>query len=66
MKKIAIYLMSIIIFTGCTVGIKNDITPSSTVESFLNKYQILDTSVLNDLDAIISNEYRLIDEQKKK
>ena len=56
MKKL-ITLLSIIILTGCTLDISN--TPTKKVEEFLNKYQILDEQVLNELDEVIETKTKL-------
>lgn len=63
MKKI-IMLLSIIILVGCaTLDISN--TPTKKVEEFLNKYQILDEEVLNQLDNVIETKTNLNDENKE-
>jgi hypothetical protein len=63
MKK-AIALLSIIILTGCsTLDISN--TPTKKVEEFLNKYQILDEEILNELDNVIDEKTNLNEENKK-
>ena len=52
MKKIFILLISIFLITGC-----NDMmnTPTRRVEEYLGKYQILDSSVLTELDNVVDN-----------
>ncbi len=63
MKKI-ITLLSIIILTGCgALDISN--TPTKKVEEFLNKYQILDEEVLNELDEVIESKTKLNNENKE-
>ena len=62
MKKI-ITLLSIIVLTGCTLDISN--TPTKKVEEFLNKYQILDEEILNELDNVIEEKTRLNSENKE-
>ena len=61
MKKI-LAVLSIIILTGCTLDISN--TPTKKVEEYLNKFQILDEEVLNELDDVI-NEKKLDNENKE-
>ena len=62
MKKIII-LLSMIILVGCsTLDISN--TPTKKVEEFLNKYQILDEEILNELDNVIEEKTKLNDENK--
>ena len=52
MKKILVLLISIFLITGC-----NDMmnTPTRRVEEYLGKYQILDSSVLTELDNVVDN-----------
>ena len=57
MKKIIAFL-SIIILTGCAILDINN-TPTKKVEEFLNKYQILDEEILNELDNVISSKTKL-------
>ena len=63
MKKL-ITLLSIILLTGCTtLDISN--TPTKKVEEFLNKYQILDEEILNELDNVIEEKTKLNSENKE-
>ena len=52
MKKILVLLISIFLITGC-----NDMmnTPTRRLEEYLGKYQILDSSVLTELDNVVDN-----------
>lgn len=52
MKKIVILIMGLFLITGC-----NDMmnTPTRRVEEYLGKYQILDSSVLTELDEVVDN-----------
>ena len=52
MKKIFILLISIFLITSC-----NDMmnTPTRRVEEYLGKYQILDSSVLTELDNVLDD-----------
>lgn len=52
MKKILVLLISVFLITGC-----NDMmnTPTRRVEEYLGKYQILDSSVLTELDNVVDN-----------
>ncbi len=62
MKKTFLLLIVFIIsLTGCK-NVSN--TPSAKVENFMEKYQSMDSSVLNQLDSVISNRNDLTDEQK--
>lgn len=62
MKKILIMSCALLIFVGCTTNLDN--TPKKKVEEFFNKYQTLDSSVLNDLDGVLGAEVTL-DERYK-
>ena len=63
MKKILI-VFSVLLFTGCgMLDISN--TPTKKVEEYLNKFQILDKEVLDDLDRVIDSKTKLNDENKK-
>ena len=52
MKKILLLLVSLILVTGC-----NDMmnTPTRRVEEYLGKFQILDSTVLTELDEVVDN-----------
>ena len=67
MKKRILFLSSLVIFSlfivGC--GMKDMDSPTSVVEGFLGKYQSMDSSVLSQLDSIISNDTSMNDDQKK-
>lgn len=63
MKKIGLLLIFILILTGCK-NVSN--TPTAKVENFMEKYQTMDSSVLNQLDSILENRLDLTDEQKSK
>ena len=59
MKKL-VYILFLFLLVGC-----NDLsnTPTKKTEEFLKKYQILDESVITDLENVV-NESDLNDEQK--
>lgn len=63
MKKLILCLFVSFCIIGC--GTKMGNTPTKKVESFINKYQTLDISVLEDLDSVISKE-NFNDEHKDK
>ena len=52
MKKKIILLGMLLLITGC-----NDMmnTPTKRVEEYLGKYQILDSTVLTELDSVVDN-----------
>jgi PBP1b-binding outer membrane lipoprotein LpoB len=63
MKKILTIIGLALILTGCSL--KNmDNTPTKKVETYLNNYQTLDSSVLNELDSIVDDEILFTNEQK--
>lgn len=62
MRKI-LTILSIILLTGCaTLDINN--TPTKKVEEYLNKFQILDEDVLNELDDVIETKTKLDSKNK--
>ena len=63
MKRLFV-ILSVLFFTGCSMlDISN--TPTKKVEEYLNKYQILDKEVLDQLDSVIDRKTKLNDENKK-
>ena len=62
MKKIIILLLISIFLVGCETSFN---TPTSKVESFLHKYQMLDKNVLLDLDNVLSKDKTLSKTQRK-
>lgn len=62
MKKILYILISLFFVSGCS-NISN--TPTKQVESFFNKYQTLDSEVLNDLDKVIIDDTKLNETNRK-
>lgn len=61
MKKILIVFFLFLV--GCSLDISN--TPIKKVEEYLNKFQILDKEVLDQLDDVIDRKIKLNDENKK-
>ena len=51
-RKILLFLTTILLITGC-----NDMmnTPTKRVEEYIGKYQILDSTVLTELDEVVDN-----------
>ncbi len=51
-RKILLFLTTILLITGC-----NDMmnTPTKRVEEYIGKYQILDSTVLTELDNVVDN-----------
>ena len=62
MKKFLLSLLSILILTGCGINIGN--TPSKRVEDYLNKYQTLDSDVLEDLETTLNLDNTISNEDK--
>ncbi len=66
MKKILFSLFAFVALTGCSLNVSNvDNTPTKKVEAYLNNYQSLDDSVLEDLDLVIEKEESFNDTQKE-
>ena len=62
-KKIIVFLsLLVMLATGCG---NNMNTPTGKVEEFLGKYQSMDSSVLTQLDKVISDDTTMDDTQKK-
>lgn len=65
MKKIISTIFILLMLVGCSFG-DMDNTPTKKVESYLNKYQTLDTTVLNELDSIVNQQIAFNQNQKDK
>lgn len=52
MKKIVFVLLSLLMLFGCSLSE----TPTSVVESYLNKYNNLDDDILTDMDTTVMGE----------
>ena len=63
MKKILLVISLVILLVGCESVMNN---PTKRVETFLNKYQIMDSEVLSQLDDTLNNDTTLSDKQKEK
>lgn len=63
MKKFLLSLL-VIILTGCSLNMGN--TPSKKVEDYLNKYQTLDSEVLNDLESTLSLDTTITNNDRDK
>lgn len=63
MKKIIVFLISILILTGCSVGKDMTNTPTKKVESYLDSYQKLDSNLINDLDNLIKDTEYTVDQK---
>lgn len=62
MKKILLIIMTLFLLVGCETVMNN---PTKRVETFLNKYQTMDSEVLKQLDETLSNDVNLTESQKK-
>lgn len=62
MKKFLLIVMTLFLLVGCESVMNN---PTKRVETFLNKYQTMDSEVLSQLDNTLNNEETLTDEQRK-
>lgn len=61
MKKILLFLGAFLFMVGCN-NLMN--TPTKKVEEFLNKYQTMDSNVMNQLDYTLEEDYELTSTQK--
>ena len=61
MKKLFYTLTILLLFSGCSM--MNN-TPTRKVEALLSKYQSNDSSVLDDLDNVLMNDYNLTDDER--
>ncbi|MDD6942301.1 MAG: hypothetical protein SOV80_00095 [Bacilli bacterium] len=63
MKKILVCLsLFLLLAVGCTNTMN---TPTKKVEELLGKYQKMDSTILAQLDSVISEDVNMSDEQKK-
>lgn len=62
MKKFLLIIMTLFLLVGCETVMNN---PTKRVETFLNKYQTMDSEVLKQLDETLSNDVTLTESQKK-
>ncbi len=63
MKKILLFISILLLLVGCESVMNN---PTKRVETFLNKYQIMDSEVLKQLDDTLNGDATLTDKQKEK
>ncbi len=63
MKKFIMGFISVILLTGCSLGMSN--TPSKAVETYLDRYINNDDVILAELDDYANNQTNLTDEQKE-
>lgn len=67
MKKIGIFIVGLLLVTGCSCGntkLTMD-TPTKKVENFLSNYQTLNKDVLRQLDEAVNKETDFTEDQKK-
>jgi len=62
MKKFLLAITTVLLLVGCESVMNN---PTKRVETFLNKYQTMDSEVLSQLDTTLNNDNTLTNEQKK-
>ena len=67
MKKVIVFMLGLILVTGCSCGNTNLVkkTPTKTVENFFKNYQTLDISVIKQLDEVVDKKTEFTEEQKK-
>ena len=64
MKKIVIFLASLVLLTGCGNN-KMLNTPTKRVEMFFESYQSLDKNVIDQLNDVANNEISFTDSQRE-
>ena len=64
MKKIIVFLTSLLLLTGCGNN-KLLNTPTKKVEMFFGNYQSLDQDVIDQLNDVANNEISFTDDQKE-
>lgn len=62
MKRFIIGLLVLLSVTGCETNMDN--TPTKKVEAFLNKYQMLDDDIMDDLNTSINGLENLNEQQR--
>lgn len=62
-EKILLFIIALTFIVGCN-NLMN--TPTKKTEEFLNKYQKLDSKVLDQLDGTLDTSYDLNESQKEK
>ena len=62
MKKFLLIITTLFLLAGCDSVMNN---PTKRVETFLNKYQTMDSEVLEQLDNTLKIDNTLTDKQKK-
>lgn len=65
MKKVLVFLMVLFTLVGCSIGTDMTNTPTKKVEAYLDSYQALDESILNDLNSLITDTEYTVDQQDK-
>jgi len=63
MKKVLGILGLALVMTGCSLG-NMDNTPTKKVEAYLNDYQTLNSNVLTEIDALVSQEEMFDEDQQ--
>ena len=61
MKKFIVLITAVFLLVGCESVMNN---PTKRVETFLNKYQTMDSEVLSQLDTTLNNDDTLTSNQK--
>ena len=66
MKKIFTLLFVMIIITGCSMSKEDKNTPTNKVKAYMDSYQKLDESLLDDLEDLIDGMDSYSDSQKER
>ncbi len=65
MKKWIIGLFSVLALAGCSIGTDMTNTPTKQVEAYLDGYNQLDNSVLDDLDTLLTDTKYTVEQKSR-
>ncbi len=65
MKKWFIAILCMFSLVGCSIGKDMTNTPTKKVEAYMDGYQKLDSSVLNDLDTLLHDVEYTVDQKSR-
>lgn len=64
-KKWLISFLCIFALVGCSIGTDMTNTPTKKVEAYMDGYQKLDDSVVNDIDALVNNTKYTVEQKTR-
>ncbi len=65
MKKWMLGLLCVLTLVGCSIGKDMTNTPTKKVEAYMDSYQQLDDSVLNDIDTILQDTKYTVEQKSR-